>query len=403
MKINSGHLTYCTNIHPGESWDQVFRSLQKNVPDIKQSVSPSKPFGLGLRLSNQASLELIDQGLASFKDWLAQEDVYIFTMNGFPYGGFHRQKVKDQVHQPDWTTNERLDYTLRLFKILSQILPEGQIGGISTSPLSYKPWLSEKNVPEAFEKSTENIVNVVMALHRYRERDRVHMHLDIEPEPDGLLENSSETVAFFEEWLLPMGVARLTQSLGVSAEEAAGIIRQHVQVCYDVCHFAVSYEDQKVAMEAFQTAHISIGKIQISAALKKEFPEDNERSAYYQAFSSLNEPTYLHQVVSRHDDDSLESFRDLPEALESFNNPQIREWRTHFHVPVFVDSYGVLEATQADIVEVLELWKQHPMTAHLEVETYTWEVLPTELQLEITDSIVREMQWVLQQIKTEDV
>src|ERR1700712_4024696 len=141
MKTNSGHLTYCTNIHSGETWADHFQALQLNFPGIKAKLSPDKPMGLGLRLSNVASLDLIKkENLIIFKQWLAENDTYVFTMNGFPYGNFHQTRVKDQVHAPDWTTTDRLNYTLRLFEILIQLLPEGMDGGISTSPLSYRYW-----------------------------------------------------------------------------------------------------------------------------------------------------------------------------------------------------------------------------------------------------------------------
>src|SRR5687768_7837285 len=141
MQINNAQLTYCTNIHAGESWEEHFLALRENFPAIKQEISPDKPMGIGLRLSHIASLELgKEQNLNSFKKWLADQSAYVFTMNGFPYGGFHHTHVKDQVHAPDWTTNERVEYTIRLFDILTEILPEGMEGGISTSPLSYRHW-----------------------------------------------------------------------------------------------------------------------------------------------------------------------------------------------------------------------------------------------------------------------
>jgi hypothetical protein len=119
MKVNTGHLTYCTNIHPGKNWDDDFKALQENFPVIKQSVSPDQPLGLGLRLSNTSSLELIKEDtLAEFKQWLKENDAYVFTMNGFPYGEFHRTVVKEDVHTPDWTNDSRKEYTIRLFRIL---------------------------------------------------------------------------------------------------------------------------------------------------------------------------------------------------------------------------------------------------------------------------------------------
>ncbi|MBO9684737.1 MAG: xylose isomerase, partial [Flavisolibacter sp.] len=105
MKTTYGHLTYCTNIHPGETWADHFAQLKEQVPGIKKAISPDQSFGIGLRLSNTASLELRkEENLKEFQQWLKEQDCYVFTMNGFPYGGFHNTTVKDKVHQPDWTT-----------------------------------------------------------------------------------------------------------------------------------------------------------------------------------------------------------------------------------------------------------------------------------------------------------
>ena len=50
-------------------------------------------------------------------------------------------------------------------------------------------------------------------------------------------------------------------------------------------------------------------------------------------------------------------------------------------MPIFAEKFGVLSSTQDEIKEVLLLQKISPFTNHLEVETYTWEVIPTELKL----------------------
>ena len=400
MRINpNGHLTYCSNIHPGESWPEVFTALRNHLPAVKQKVSPDQPMGIGLRLSNQASLELTETGTQHFLDWMQQNGFYVFTMNGFPYGGFHRQKVKDQVHRPDWTTKERLDYTIRSMDILAQLVPAGLDGGVSTSPLSYKPWWDSWQTDDVFKRSTDNLLKVVEHLHHLHQQRGVLLHLDIEPEPDGLIENSLETVDYFQKWLIPQAEEVLPTALGIGREEVRNLVQRHITICYDVCHFAVAYERPAEVMQRFAQAGIKIGKIQISSALKKDFSgSEQTRSQCEQAFRALDEPTYLHQVVARGADGTLYQYPDLPQGLKYIDRPEIEQWRTHFHVPVFVQSYGLLESTQSDIVEVLEIWSQSPMTNHLEVETYTWEVLPKELQTEIDASISRELIWVNEQL-----
>jgi hypothetical protein len=378
MKTPHGHLTYCTNIHAGEKWHDHFSILQENIPTIKKALSPDEPFGIGLRLANEASLELQNKNLDDFKKWLKENDCYVFTMNGFPYGGFHRTKVKDHVHSPDWTTQDRLNYTLRLFHILSALLPEGQEGGISTSPLTYRHWHKEHK--EVFETATANIIRVAEELIKIKNKTGQILHLDIEPEPDGLLESGPEFIEWYNKYLIPAGVPGL---------------QEHIRLCYDVCHFAVGYEDHQAVVNELERQGIKVGKIQISSALKASMPDDkSKREAVKNSLSVFNESTYLHQVVALKKDGSFKRYPDLPEALQEVHDSTVKEWRSHFHVPLFVERYGVLESTQPDIGEVLSIQQRKPFTAHLEVETYTWEVLPEQLKLPIADSIIREMEWV---------
>lgn len=397
MKLASGHLTYCTNIHAGENWPDHFAALRQSFPTIKNQVCTTQPMGIGLRLSHTASLDLIrDENLTAFQAWLAQNQAYVFTMNGFPYGDFHHAVVKDKVHAPDWTTPERLEYTLRLFRILAVLLPSGMDGGISTSPLSYKHWfLTVDASVEAKKNATRNILLVVEELIRIRQSTGILMHLDIEPEPDGLLETGDEFISWFENDLIPMAKEELSSRLNILPKQAESRLKEHLCLCYDICHFAIGYEPHSDIIEKLSRAGIKVGKIQISAALKADLPADlPARSHITEAFSKFNEPTYLHQVVARKADGSLLRYPDLPDALADAGNPLTNEWRAHFHVPVFRENLGLLQSTQSDISAVLEIQKANPFTQHLEVETYTWEVLPDTLKVPLVQSIIRELQWV---------
>lgn len=397
MKLTENyHLTYCTNIHPGESWEEVEKNLKTYIPKISHALAPAQPFGIGLRLSHKASQELLlGDHLPVFKTWLKENDYYIFTLNGFPYGSFHRQVIKDDVHRPDWTTTDRVDYTKRLFEILAQLLPPDMDGGISTSPISYKFWYnSEKEIEEALRQGAMHLAIIAKQLFSIRRSMGITLHLDIEPEPDGLLENTQEMIDFFDRWLIPAGIKFLQKELNIRASEAEECIRTHIRLCYDVCHFAVEYEDPKEVFTKLQSAGIRIGKIQISAALKAELPPVNDRNHIAESFRSFVESTYLHQVMEKDEQGHLHHYNDLPAALENINKPEATEWRTHFHVPVFLKNYGLLSSTQEDILKVLSLLKKEHVTRHLEVETYTWEVLPEDIQLNLADSIIRELQWV---------
>lgn len=392
---NQQHLTYCTNIHPGENWQAVFNSLERYVLPIKNKISPNQSFGIGLRLSNKASQELGGgEPLEAFRRWLDEHGCYVFTMNGFPYGEFHGNSVKEDVHHPDWTTRERVYYTIRLANQLSALLPEGMDGGISTSPLSYKLWHEDIADREtAIVRSTEHILEVVDHLFDIEERTGQHIHLDLEPEPDGLLEDSRETIDYWQRWLLPMGIEHFAGRLHV--QEAESVIRRHVNLCYDACHFAVEYETPEEAIRAFREQGIQIGKVQISSALKSTLPEKKEeRKKFKKQFEVFNESTYLHQVIARDVNNRLINYPDLPDALAEIDDPDLEEWRMHFHVPLFVDHYHDLKSTQDEVIQLLDIQRREPFTNHLEVETYTWEVLPKGLQKDLKESIERELEWV---------
>ncbi|MFD3163898.1 metabolite traffic protein EboE [Herpetosiphon sp. NSE202] len=389
-------LTYCTNIHPANGWPAVLAGLQQHVLELKQRVAPDQAFGIGLRLSGQESHELLQPAtLAAFQTWLTEHNLYVFTLNGFPYHPFHQQPVKDQVHAPDWQEPERVVYTLRLIEILAALLPNGMHGSISTSPLSYKPWFADlTSVP--WNLLNRHVLQVVAALVQLERQRGILIQLAFEPEPDGLLETSSELISYFEQ-LLAVGSAELVAMLDCSLLEAQTAIRRHVGACLDTCHCAVAYEAPRTVIAKYQAAGLSIAKVQFSSALQVEFGDD--RQAVATALAPFSEAIYLHQVIQRNRDGSLLQYRDLPQALAAIDDPQACEWRIHFHVPIFTSSFGVLNATQPALLESLQLLNEQPYSQHLEIETYTWDVLPSQLKLDLTESIAREYAWVLHELK----
>jgi hypothetical protein len=379
---DSFDLTYCTNIHPGEDWSSVEATLREAGPALKARLSPDKPFGLGLRLSALAAREGIEGGrVKAFRKFLDDSGLYVAVINGYPYGEFHGAAVKDQVFAPDWTSESRLSYTLDLLAVLSELLPEGMDGGISTMPLSYKPWISEGKDAD-WQAIVRNLVRLTQAMHQLRRESGKFIHLDIEPEPDGLIENTGEVIAFYNDWLLPVGGQQLARPL----------LLDHIRVCFDSCHVAVEYENPAVALARLQAAGIQIGRVQLSSALKVDLPTNTGRLAPFA------DSTYLHQVIEDRGV-CLHHYPDLPDALAAPAEATAKQWRIHFHVPLFTADYDGFQSTQDDVRKVLALAVRNGFTRHLEIETYTWDVLPAALKLDMLDSITREFQWVMAEVE----
>ena len=388
------HLTYCTNIHPADGWEAVFSSLARYGPALKARFSPDEPFGLGLRLSARDARELLQgQRLDAFRKFLEEEGLYVALINGFPYGPFHGTAVKASVYAPDWREDARVDYTRDLITILGGILPPAVDGGISTAPLSYKPWLPAADA-DGWNVITRNVVRVAEMLVRLRDEHGTRIHLDIEPEPDCSIENTGETLEFFGTRLLPRGAPLLAAALGIGEDSAREQLLEHIRICFDCCHFAVEFEGAAEALDRIRGAGIKIGRIQLSSALDVSVPADAAQAQLVtERLRPFADTTYLHQVVERRNGE-LRHYRDLPDALARGADRSARHWRIHFHVPLFTESYGQLGSTQGYVAEVL----RHMLRSgarHLEIETYTWDVLPAALKLDLLDSIAREYEWVI--------
>ena len=376
------HLTYCTNIHPAEGWPAVEESLRQIAPRLKAQVAPSEPFGIGLRLGARDARELREgDRLARFREWLDAQGMYVAIINGFPYGPFHGEPVKTNVYAPDWRTRARVDYTLDLAAILTALVPDGVSGGISTVPLSYKAWMRGAAASD-WDAIVRNVVAVGDALSRIRQETGRHLHLDIEPEPDCSLETADEAIAFFEQRLRPA---------------AGSDVDEHIQLCFDCCHCAVEYEDPIDAINRLRRAGVRIGRVQLSSALTVGLSKD---AAHARALAARLAPfadsTYLHQVVERCGG-TLHRYPDLDDAFPSAGDHAGCEWRVHFHVPLFTDEYAGLGSSQDIVRAVITEARERPFTEHLEIETYTWAVLPDGLKMEIGASIAREYEWVLRQ------
>ena len=393
------HLTYCTNIHAGETWAEVRANLERHVVRVKASVAPDRPFGVGLRLSAIAAAALVEPGeLDGFRAFLRERGLYVFTINGFPYGPFHGTRVKEEVYLPDWLDEARLDYSDCLAVLLAGLLPDesGLEGTVSTVPGAYKARVRDAS---AAGRMAELMVRHAAGLYRLRQRTGKMISLALEPEPCCHMETVGETVTFFEDHLFASpAVAAFRRLTGLGKGESEAALRRHLGVCFDACHMAVEFEDAAEGITALRRAGIRVGKVQVSAGLRVRMDPGDRTVA--DALRPFAEGVYLHQVVERRDG-RLTRYLDLPEALDAAarDGAGLREWRIHFHVPLFREELGPFASTQDYLAGVLGLLRHEAHTPHLEVETYTWDVLPEAFRREdIAVAVARELRWVLDQL-----
>jgi len=388
------HLTYCLNIHPGESWAENFAAIQEKVVAVQQRVAPDQWFGLGLRIAQQAAEELTASPVlrAQALEFFSANQLYPFSVNGFPYGRFHAGPVKEHVYAPDWRTPERLHYTLQLADILAEWLPAEVDGSISTVPCSFKPWITSQADVTAMAENLAAAVAYLSALHE----DTGHeIHLGLEPEPDCYLETTAETISFFNEVLFTTGATELARLLKCYRSDAEKLIRRHLGVCFDTCHVSMQYEDLMTSLRAYKAEGIRISKVQLSAALAApSVPES------WEALKSFVEPVYLHQVKGRAQSGALFSWFDLPTALDELPKyPDVMDLRVHFHVPLFANLAVPLESTANTLDPDFFHELREGITSHVEIETYTFDVLPEEVHPgDVVKSISREYAWVMGQL-----
>lgn len=379
MKFHQSHLSYCTNIHPAETWEETDLMLKTHVLAVRDlllsqgTLQADEPFAIGLRLSAVAARELLaGDHLSKFKEWLEETNTYVFTINGFPYGSFHGTRVKEQVFKPDWTEQARVDYTKDLFRILAAIAQPGTGASVSTLPGSHKTFHADE------APMRRHLIELATWLDELAAETGHDFHLGLEPEPLGHFENTVETLNFFE---------RLHED-ACDAE----ILRRRIGVNFDTCHFALEYDDVRTSLDVMVNSGIRISKIHLSSALALD-PRDPAAVAAIRAF---DEPTYFHQVLVLGDGAAITRFVDLPDFLNAGEVPGAVEARVHFHIPLDTEPAPPLRSTRRDVEAVLAWRRDNPESCrHYEIETYTWGVLPDGLQRPVEEQIAGEYAWVL--------
>jgi sugar phosphate isomerase/epimerase len=370
-------------------------SLRTFVPQVKARVSPNQPFGLSLRLAAPSAEALVHDSAArdALKRFMAENDLYLYTVNAFPYGAFKDTIVKEQVYEPDWRTEERTQYTINVADILADVAPEGLAPSIQSAPLGFKPRVTGPDVVASY---TEHVLRVAAHLVGIEARTGKTVTLALEPEPHCFLETTDETIAYFTNHLYSGPAAeRLAGLANIPISDAIGALRRHLGVVFDIGHQAVGFEDVAASLQKLVDAGVPILKLQEVAAMHMP----NVTDETIEALQRFAKTVYLSQTVEKKDG-KITKFLNLEDAFAARKaDPGPREWRTHFHVPVFLDDLGAFGTTRFALEDALKMHKEKPLSGQLEIETYTWDVLPDHLKTgDIVDYVCREIEWVRGQL-----
>ena len=390
-----GHLTYSTLVHPGDDWEQMWESLTTYVPKVKARIAHNQRFGVSLRLSASSAHTLVASAAerAKLKKFLGDNDMYLYTVNAFPYGAFKGTLVKEQVYEPDWRSEERTRYTMNVADVLADVCPADVAPSIQSAPLGFKPRVTGDDVVASY---TDHVLRVATHLVELEARSGRTVTLALEPEPYCFLETTDETVDYFTRHLYSGAAAEALARLAhIPISEAHVALRRHVGVVFDICHQAVEFENIAESLQKLVDAGIPIFKLQEAAAL--HMPQVTQ--SIVDTLKRYAKTIYLTQTVEKKNG-KLTRFLNLEDAFAAWEkDPGPREWRTHFHVPVFLDDLGSFRTTRFAIEDALRFHKQKPLSRQLEIETYTWDVLPDNLKTgDIVDYVCRELEWVRGQL-----
>ncbi|MFF3328035.1 metabolite traffic protein EboE [Streptomyces sp. NPDC002888] len=374
------HLAYCTNVHPAETLDGVLAQLRDHCEPVRRRLGRDR-LGIGLWLARDAASTLVSDpsALRGLRTELDRRGLEVVTLNGFPYEGFGAEEVKYRVYKPDWADPERLDHTTSLARVLAGLLPDDVTeGSVSTLPLAWRT-AQDSARADAARAALRALAERLDALAELTGRS---IRVGLEPEPGCVVETTGDAIA-------PL----------------TAIAHDRIGICVDTCHLATSFEDPHTALDALTRARVPIVKSQLSAALHAEHPHLPE---VREALAAFDEPRFLHQTRTSPTFNSarageapiavgLRGTDDLGEALKGDALPDTTPWRAHFHVPLHAAPAAPLTSTLPVLKTALTrlVGGPHPLTHHLEVETYTWQALPPELRprarTQLTDGIAAEL------------
>lgn len=403
MTISQLPLSYCTNVHPGQSIAEVDEGLDQFSVPIRRNFGSPLAAGLWLAARVIRELHQTPDALPRFAQRLRQRELSCYTLNAFPYGDFHSARVKENVYLPDWTHPDRLQYTIDCARCLAALMDDGVEGSLSTVPLGFKPFYSpwkkgsdplrasdddalQRDRPrfppaEFADQCADQLIELAKDLDRLRHDTGRMIRLAIEPEPFCVIETTDETIWFFE---------RLRQR--AADRGVLEPVLNHLGVCYDVCHQAVEFEDVAASIRSLVAAGIRINKVHITCAIEASQP--GYSADVLKALASFIEPRYLHQTFAKTAAGAIYRAVDLNEQMTTSPTAEFLDapiWRVHYHVPVDAEHLGPLGTTRHELKRALAVIPELDYAPHLEVETYTWEVLPDGGRPNIVDGFTREL------------
>ncbi len=379
MTFSALPLSYCTNVHPGRTLEEIEHGLDQYTVPVAGELGTPLAAGLWLAAPVIRELSAAPDACRRFADGLQRRGLTCHTLNAFPFADFHSPRVKENVYVPSWAERARLEYTLGAARTLAQLLPADAEGSISTVPLGY-PGLDSS--PEFLPRCVDHLLTAAAELQQIRAERGATIRIGLEPEPCCWLDTTPSAIEFFTNRLWPAARER----------GCLDAVRTHIGLCFDVCHQAVAFEDVGRSIAALDEAGIRLNKIHITCAIELREPATNREAR--EALVRYAEPRYLHQTKARTPDGRVLTQFDL-EGDFALEPPaeflQAPLWRTHFHVPVDAERLGPLWTTRAELRAALAAVGRLSYAPHLEVETYTWDVMPGAAPQRLVDGLRNEL------------
>jgi hypothetical protein len=303
-------------------------------------------------------------------------------------------RVKEEVSLLDWRDEKRLRFTNASADHLAEILPEDIQGSVSTAPGTFKT--NETSLETVGEMADRFIRQAAHLVELERNTGR-SIRLAVEVEPACFLKTTAEAIAFFQDRLFSRAaVNHLIELTDLAPVESESAICKHHGLCLDLCHATVEFEESAAVYTPFRAAGLSVAKMQASSGPRLPTVGHNTRVL----LKPFDDSVYLRQVIENRNG-GVTRYPNLAQvyaALDAAPGPDGREWRAHYHIPLFLDDISAFSSTQSFECEALALHRQEPTSQHLEVKTYTWVVLSERYRAaSLAPAIARELQWVRQQ------